>query len=232
MCTIKVNDMVAREIDIKTTYTYNKPDMMTNNETGQFRKAGTYIIRLKDIIINNIEKEVANFYAPDLKFFLYPIVWDESGHHIQCRPQENIEVLSDLGNIVLGANNTRELSNKNQIIFSSKDVRGQIGIVLMGIIFDKKATLNKQLMNDIKKEIRKSQLNKLIRSNTNIGDVNEGIKTLFKQLTANIACITKIYCLANYKSNQIIESCDPPCNPLILIDDQQNIIEIQSEILT
>jgi len=218
--------MVARELNIKTFYPYNEPDMPTDSKVEKRDNSETTIIRLGDVIISNSKKEIINFYAPDLKFFLFPIAWDESGSHVQCHPQQNLETLADLGNIVLGSNNKRELSDKNRIIFSSKNVYGQIGIMLMGIVFDKKATLNKYLMSDIRKEIRKSQLNKLVRSKANFEDIDNSIVNLFKQLTMKIENINKIYCLANYKSHDIIKSCSPLYDPIILVNDSN--IELKS----
>lgn len=222
--------MVAGAINIRKPYTYNTAGMATNKKTERYRKVEAYIIRLKDLIINDTKKEIVNFYAPDLKFFLFPIAWDGSGGHVQCHPQENFEALSDLGNIVLGGNNTRELSDKNQIIFSSNNVPEQIGIILMGVVFNKKIPINKRLMNDIKKEIRKSKLNKSVRLKTSFEDIDKNIKALFKQLETNIEGINQISCLANYKRDERIEFCNPPCN-LLNINNEQRNIKIQSEII-
>lgn len=216
--------------NMKSFYSYiplEGVSTQAENETGKERK---FTVRLKDIVINDTDKDISNFYAPDLKFFLFPMVWDESGNHIQCRPQESFETLSDLGNIVFGSNNTREISDKNQTIFLSDNVQGSLNMVFMGIVFDRKAELSKKLMRKIKSEIRKSKLNKLVKSMTDFDNIDEHIVILFEQLRKKIDGITKIYWLVNYKNNEKIRSCSSPCSPFFLSNDKLNMeIEFLNE---
>jgi len=218
-----------RAIGTRVFYLYNF-NMKREPKTKQFHKEGKYIIRLKDIIISNTKKEISDFYAPDLKFLLFPIAWDESGSSIQCHVQKNLEALYDLGNMVLGSNNTRELSDKNQVIFSSNNVQGQIGILLMGIVFDSKTTLNKQLIKQLKKQVRKSKFNKLVQSKASFSLIQKSAESLFNQLTGQEKSIKKTYLLANYKGNEIIESCNLPQNSFSIVSDNAHA-RIRSEII-
>jgi len=211
--------------DMKTFYSYTQPKIGGDEATTP--KDSALTIRLKDIVLKNTDKKISDFYAPDLKFLLLPITWDESGEHVQCHLRENFEVLAGLGNIALGKNNTRELTDKNCVIFSSDNIRGHLGVMLAGIIFERKTQLNKSLMNSIRKIVRKSQLNKRVRSIASLESIDEHIEELFEQLNAKIEGIFKIYCLANYKSDEILQSCNP-LNPILLTNDNIHII-IQGE---
>lgn len=218
-----MNNMVAISAieDMKTFYSYTQSK--EKNSEAIIPKSGTYEVRLKNIIIKNINNEIGDFYAPDLKFLLLPIVWDESGESVQCHLRENFEVLAGLGNIVLGSNNARELTDKNSVIFSSDNIHGHLGVMLAGIVFEKKTQLNKSLMNSIRKIVRKSQLNKRVRSIASLESIDESIEELFEQLSTKVEKIVKIYCFANYKSDEILQSCNP-LNPILLKNENIHIV--------
>jgi len=224
-----MNSMVAISAiaDMKTFYSYTQSKEKDKEAMPQ--KNGTFKVRLKDVIIKNTNNEIGNFYAPDLKFLLLPIVWDESRERIQCHLRENFEVLAGLGNIVLGSKNTRELTDKDCVIFSSDNTCGHLGVVLAGIVFEKQTQLNKQLMSSIKKVVRKSRLNKLARLGGDVDSIDKCIEELFEQLSSRIEGILKIYCLANYKSDEITQSCDPP-SPILLTNDHIRIV-MQGEVI-
>jgi len=224
-----MNNMVATSAiaGMKTFYSYNHIKEEENETLSP--KSGIFIVRLKEFIIKNTDNEISNFYAPDLKFLLLPIVWDGSGKRVQCHLRKNFETLAGLGNIVLGSNNTRELTDKDCTIFSSENTHKHLGVLLAGIVFEKQTQLDKRLMGNIRKIVRKSRLDKLVRSGANAASIDESIEELFEQLSNKIEGIFKIYCLANYKSNEITQSCDPP-SPIILANDHIRII-IQGEVV-
>jgi len=213
--------------DMKTFYSYTQ--LKGEEKETVSSESGTFTVRLKEFIIKNTDNEISNFYAPDLKFLLLPIVWDGSGERVQCHLRKNFETLAGLGNIVLGSNNTRELTDKDCTIFSSDNTHKHLGVVLAGIVFEKQTQLNKRLMGNIRKIVRKSRLDKLVRSGASAASIDASIEELFEQLSNKIEGIFKIYCLANYKSNEITQSCDPP-SPIILANDHIRII-IQGEVV-
>lgn len=213
--------------DMKTFYSYTQPKVKGHKPTTL--KNGTFKVRLSEVVIKNVANEINNFYAPDLKFLLLPVAWDESGKHVQCHFHKNLDTLAGLGNIVLGSNNTRKLTDRNYVIFSSDKMRGHLGVILAGIVFEKQVQLNRQLMSNLRKIVRKSRLNELVRLDADGASIDESIEELFDQLSHKIEGILNIYCLATYNSHEITQSCDPPY-PILLTNDHIHIV-MQGEVV-
>ncbi len=212
--------------EMKTFYSCKEARIISGmNNTKHTDEDKKVIIRLKDLIINDIHKDIPNFYAPDFRFFLLPLVWDESGKSVHCEPQENLETLADLGNIVLSSNNSRELSDKNQVIFSADSIYGYLNIFFMGIVFDKKAELTKSVIRNMKTIVRKSSFNKLVKAVTDIDKIIESIDLLLVQLKEKIEGIVEIYGLVNYRSKELIDSTD-----VIELNNDKLNIQLQKDI--
>lgn len=212
---------------MKTFYSHKETKKISNTSNIQhYDDDGTFIIRLKNLVISDSQKDIPNFYAPDFRFFLLPVVWDGSGQAVQCEPQENLDTLADLGNIILSNNNSRELSDKNQVIFSADTAEGHLNILLLGIVFDKKAELDKKAIQELKTLVRKSNLNKLVKASAIEQEIDKGIDQLSLQLKKKITSIIEIYGLANYRSNELIHFFD-----VLELNNEKLNIQLQSEIL-
>ncbi len=192
---------------MKTFYTYQEADTQKGRHAGEEpNQRESCIVRLNELIMNDISSEIPDFYAPGFRFFLMPLVWDESGLSIQCMLQE--EMHTDLGDIVLSSNNTRELCAKNKVIFSSKQFEGELNILLFGVVFEQNAELNRKVIKEIKKTVQKSGLNKTVKAVYRKKDIEEKIDQLYLQLKTNIKGIKEIYCLVNYSGQGAVYSSD------------------------
>lgn len=212
---------------MKTFYSHKETKKISNtNNIEHYNNNSTFIIRLKNLVISDSQKDIPNFYAPDFRFFLLPMVWDGSGQAIQCEPQENLDTLADLGNIILSNNNSRELSDKNPVIFSADTAEGYLNILLLGIVFDKKAELDKKAIQKLRTLVRKSNLNKLVKASATEQEIDKGIDQLSLHLKKKITGIIEVYGLANYRSNELIHSFD-----VLELDNEKLNIQLQSEIL-
>ena len=144
---------------MKTFYTYQETDAGQEVYASKISsESKNCIIRLNNLIINDINNKISGFYAPDFRFLLLPLAWDESGLPLQCTLQEDVNNIAGLGNIILSSNNTRKLSDKNEVIFSSKEFSGCLNILLLGIVFEREAELNKKVIREIKKPCKKAVL--------------------------------------------------------------------------
>lgn len=223
--------MVAKRAirKMKTFYSHKETQRVLNTDNTQHSDNNkTFVVRLKNLVIRDTQKDIPNFYAPNLRFFLLPVVWDNSGQAVQCKPQHNLDALADLGNIVLSNNNSRELSDKNQVIFSTDNtIQGYLNILLMGIVFDEKAELNKKVIQELKTVIRKSSLNKLVKTSAGEQEIDKIINQLSIQLKKKITGIKEIYGLVYCRSNEIIYSYS-----VLELGNEKLNIQLQNELHT
>jgi|GEM_PF-2480519 len=151
---------------METTLKHSTNGAFHDNRPSNSQKGSTCNLLLKNLILKEAsEKVIDNFYDPNLKLYIYPLVWSNDDDTIQY-PSMNNDELTESARMILGENNSRELIEGNIPITSlSIGTEGfEVNLLLLAITFKDKGIIKHKIFDKIKQIVKKSDLNKLIKT--------------------------------------------------------------------
>jgi len=191
------------------------------------KKGSTCNLLLKNLILKETnEKVIDDFYNPNLKLYVYPLIWSNYNAPIQYPSMDNDE-WSESARMILSENNSRELIEGNLPMVSlpieAEDF--EINLLLLAITFKDKGIIKYKIFDKIKQVVKKSDLNKLIKqsSQKNAEKIEQCIEKLRVNLLKLSEYLNSVECLVRYHSKSpkpetIITLCDKSLQTKISIE--------------
>ncbi len=180
-----------------------------NSSLGDKRMNGqeylAYTVTLEKFILKaTFAQYIEDFYAPELKLFVLPLVWDASGNPIY-NALKNYDKAEDY-RLMLSNNNSRETSQTDLLLLPERVLKSPLRMILLGMVVERIIPEPETFFENLNEVIRKSGLNKRIKNGLEglqENEVEHKTQHLARQIVQKMDGIKDISYLMDYEDFEV-----------------------------